>query len=65
MNIDPTTLTPKQIRRAVINQGKALGSFGYYIADEIQRIERDPSRLRVYETDSGELRAYYDMERSA
>jgi hypothetical protein len=62
MNIDPNTLSEKQIKEALSLHCNLMGSYPYYYADEIARWKENPACLRVFEdTNSlGEkrLRAY-------
>ena len=61
--IDPTTLTDAQIRQAIIHHCIKMGSFGYYIEDEIKWWQRVPEGLRVWRDVDGKLRAYHVRDR--
>ena len=57
--IDPKTLSPKEIREAIIENCTKLGSYGYFIADEIARAEADPAGVIAYQWAGEKVRAYY------
>jgi len=63
--IDPKTLSEDQIHRAIIHHCNKMGSFSYYIADEIGWWRRVPEGLRVWQDVDGQLRAYHVRETKA
>lgn len=63
--IDPKTLTDKEIKQAISDHCSALGSKPYYYADEVERWRADPDGLVVYrDAENGKLRAYHRGSKS-
>lgn len=58
-SIDVSTLTNQEIRQAIITNGNRMGSYAYYVQDEIERALRDKAGVTVYRDIDGQLRAYY------
>lgn len=57
--IDVTTLTDDQIRKAIIHNGTKWGSAAYYIQNEIEEALRDKAGVTVYRDADSQLRAFY------
>lgn len=62
--VDPAALTEAEIRQGVTYNGQRWGSYGYYIAEEIDRCLRDRAGIRAYldfdaSNTPGRLRVYY------
>lgn len=63
-HIDPKTLTPEEIKAAIIEHCNQLGSSMYFVMDELEWTERDPAGLVVFKDGmTGKLRAYHRRKR--
>lgn len=58
-HIDVNTLTDAQLQQAIIHNGNKWGSFGYYIANEVNQALADRAGVTVYRDVDGQLRAFY------
>lgn len=64
-DVDPKTLTRAEIQRAVIVHCNRMGSFDYYIGEEMEWYDRDPEGIRVWRDHDGALRAYHTRGRKS
>jgi hypothetical protein len=58
--VDASTLTPEEIEAAITHHCWKMGSYPYYIQDEITRYRRNPKCITVFDDGEGKLRAYTD-----
>ena len=59
VEVDPATLSERDIIAAITEHCRKMGSYSYYIADEIARWQANPGCIVVFrDRDDSALRAY-------
>ena len=61
-DLDPKTLTREQINAAIVYHCRRMGSYEYYVRDEIIFAERYPHLLVVFQHEGDQPRAYVRRE---